>query len=64
MPIKSKKQQTVVADKPAEIVQEVEAEVSSGESTIQNEGFSGIQEITEEEEEKEIKESKRSCKES
>tara|TARA_R110000851_G_scaffold61967_2_gene142563 strand:- start:3315 stop:4526 length:1212 start_codon:yes stop_codon:yes gene_type:complete len=46
----------VVADKPAEIVSEVEAEVSSGESSIQNEGFSGIQEITEEEEEKEIKE--------
>ena len=45
----------VVADKPAEIVSEVEAEVSSGESSIQNEGFSGIQEITEEEEE-EIKE--------
>jgi len=44
----------VVADKPAEIVSEVEAEVSSGESSIQNEGFSGIQEITEEEE-KEIK---------
>ena len=43
----------LATDKPAEIVSEVEAEVSSGKSSIQNEGFSGIQEITEEEEIKE-----------
>ena len=45
----NKKQETanVATDKPAEIVPEVETEVSSGESPIQNEEFSGIQEITE-----------------
>jgi hypothetical protein len=45
----NKKQETanVATDKSAEIVPEVETEVSSGESPIQNEEFSGIQEITE-----------------
>jgi len=45
----NKKQEAtnVATDKPAEIVPEVEAEVSSGESPVQNEGFAGIQEITE-----------------
>ena len=62
MPIKSKKQQTVVADKPAETVQEVDTEVSSGESAIQDEGFAGIQEITEEEA-KEVKEVVKEAKE-
>ena len=50
---------TVVADKPAETVQEVDTEVSSGESAIQDGGFSGIEEVTEEEVEqvsKEVKE--------
>ena len=50
---------TVVADKPAETVQEVDTEVPSGESAIQDEGFSGIEEVTEEEVEqvsKEVKE--------
>ena len=41
---------TVVADKPTEVVQEVDTEVSSGESTVQDEGVVTIQEITEEEE--------------
>ena len=41
---------TVVADKPAETVQEVDTEVSSGESTVQDEGVVTIQEVTEEEE--------------
>jgi hypothetical protein len=45
----NKKQEAtnVATDKQAEIVPEVEAEVSSGESPVQNEGFAGIQEITE-----------------
>ena len=38
----------LVADKQAETVQEVEAEVSPGEGSIQDDGFSAIQEITEE----------------
>ena len=42
---------TVVADKPTETVQEVDTEVSSGESTVQDEGVVTIQEITEEEKE-------------
>ena len=41
---------TVVADKPTETVQEVDTEVSSGESSIQDEGVITIQEIKEEEE--------------
>jgi hypothetical protein len=41
---------TVVADKPTEIVQKVDTEVSSGESSIQDEGVITIQEIKEEEE--------------
>ena len=41
---------TVVADKPTEIVQEVDTEVSSGEGSIQDEGVITIQEIKEEEE--------------
>tara|TARA_R110000787_G_scaffold202918_1_gene313511 strand:- start:219 stop:1412 length:1194 start_codon:yes stop_codon:yes gene_type:complete len=53
---------TVVADKPAETVQEVDTEVPSGESTVQNEGFAGIQEITEEEA-KEVKEVVKEAKE-
>tara|TARA_R110002126_G_scaffold112066_2_gene250094 strand:+ start:3920 stop:5113 length:1194 start_codon:yes stop_codon:yes gene_type:complete len=53
---------TVVADKPAETVQEVDTEVSSGESTIQDEGFAGIEEITEEEA-KEVKEVVKEAKE-
>ena len=39
----------LVTDKQAEAVQEVEAEVSPGEGSIQDDGFSSIQEITEEE---------------
>ena len=50
---------TVVADKPTETVQEVDTEVPSGESTVQDEGFAGIQEITEEE----VKEVAREAKE-
>jgi len=50
---------TVVADKPAETVQEVDTEVPSGESTVQDEKFAGIQEITEEE----VKEVAREAKE-
>ena len=38
---------TVVADKPAETVQEVDTEVPSGEDTVQDEGVVTIQEITE-----------------
>ena len=38
----------LVADKQAETVQEVEAEVSPREDSIQDDGFSAIQEITEE----------------
>ena len=38
----------LVADKQAETVQEVEAEVSPGEGSIQDDGFSAIQEVTEE----------------
>ena len=53
---------TVVADKPAETVQEVDTEVPSGESAIQDEGFAGIQEITEEEA-KEVKEVVKEAKE-
>ena len=41
---------TVVTDKPTEIVQKVDTEVSSGESSVQNEEPVTIQEITEEEE--------------
>jgi hypothetical protein len=41
---------TVVTDKPTEIVQKVDTEVSSGESSIQDEGVITIQEIKEEEE--------------
>ena len=40
----------LVADKQAETVQEVEAEVSPREDSIQDDGFSAIQEITDEEE--------------
>ena len=40
---------TVVADKPAETVQEVDTEVPSGESAVQDEGFSGIEEVIEDE---------------
>ena len=40
----------LVADKQAETVQEVEAEVSPREDSIQDDGFSVIQEITDEEE--------------
>ena len=45
----NKKQETttVVADKPAETVQEVDTEVPSGEDTVQDEGVVTIQEITE-----------------
>ena len=50
---------TVVADKPAETVQEVDTEVPSGESTVQDEKFAGIQEITKEE----VKEVAREAKE-
>ncbi len=53
---------TVVADKPAETVQEVDTEVPSGESAVQDEGFAGIQEITEEEA-KEVKEVVKEAKE-
>ena len=49
---------TVVADKPTETVQEVDTEVPSGESTVQDEGFAGIQEITEEEVKEVAKEAK------
>jgi hypothetical protein len=47
----NKEQETtaVVADKPAETVQEVDTEVPSGEGTVQDEGIVNIQEITEEE---------------
>ena len=41
---------TVVTDKPTEIVQKVDTEVSPGESSIQDEGVITIQEIKEEEE--------------
>ena len=41
---------TLVTDKPTEIVQKVDTEVSSGESSIQDEGVITIQEIKEEEE--------------
>ena len=60
----NKEQETtaVVADKPAETVQEVDTEVPSGESTVQDEGFAGIQEITEEEA-KEVKEVVKEAKE-
>ena len=56
----NKEQETtaVVADKPAETVQEVDTEVPSGESTVQDEGFAGIQEITEEEVKEVAKEAK------
>jgi len=49
----NKEQETtaVVADKPAETVQEVVAEIPSGEDPIQDEGVVTIQEITEEEKE-------------
>ena len=40
---------TVVADKPTEIVQELDTEVPSGKSSIQDEGVITIQEVTEEE---------------
>jgi len=53
---------TVVADKPTETVQEVDTEVPSGESPVQDEGFAGIQEITEEEA-KEVKEVVKEAKE-
>ena len=53
---------TVAADKPAETVQEVDTEVPSGESAVQDEGFAGIQEITEEEAE-EVKEVVKEAKE-
>lgn len=39
---------TVAANKPAETVQEVDTEVPSGESTVQDEGVVTIQEVTEE----------------
>jgi len=48
----------MVADKPAEAVQEMVTEVSSGESSVQNEGFAGIQEITGEEVKEVVKEAK------
>ena len=48
---KEQKTTAVVADKPTETVQEVDTEVPSGESTVQDEGPI-IQEITEEEVEK------------
>jgi hypothetical protein len=47
---KEQKTTTVVADKPTEIVQKVDTEVSPGESSIQDEGVITIQEIKEEEE--------------
>ena len=53
---------TVVTDKPTETVQEVDTEVPSGESAVQDEGFAGIQEITEEEA-KEVKEVVKEAKE-
>jgi hypothetical protein len=53
---------TVAADKPAETVQKVDTKVPSGESTVQDEGFAGIQEITEEEA-KEVKEVVKEAKE-
>ena len=40
---------TVVADKPTEVIREVETEVPPRESTIQDVGFSGIEEVTEDE---------------
>ena len=46
----------LVTDKQAEAVQEVEAEVSPGEGSIQDDGFSTIQEITEEEVEEKTQE--------
>ena len=49
---------TMAADKPAEAVQEMVTEVSSGESSVQNEGFAGIQEITGEEVKEVVKEAK------
>jgi len=54
----NKEQETaaMVADKPAEAVQEMVTEVSSGESSVQNEGFAGIQEITGEEVKEVVKE--------
>jgi len=56
----NKEQETaaMVADKPAEAVQEMVTEVSSGESSVQNEGFAGIQEITGEEVKEVVKEAK------
>ena len=46
----------LVTDKQAEAVQEVEAEVSPGEGSIQDDGFSTTQEITEEEVEEKTQE--------
>ena len=50
------KQETtgVASDEQAGVIQEVEAEVSPRESTIQDDGFSNIQEVTDEDTTKEV----------
>ena len=56
IPSSEEKQETtgVVSDEQAGVVQEVEAEVSLEESTIQDDGFSSIQEVTDEDTTKEV----------
>jgi hypothetical protein len=56
IPSSEEKQETtgVVSDEQAGVVQEVEAEVSLDESTIQDDGFSSIQEVTDEDTTKEV----------
>lgn len=56
IPSSEEKQETtgVVSDEQAGVVQEVEAEVSLDESAVQDDGFSSIQEVTDEDTTKEV----------
>jgi hypothetical protein len=56
IPSSEEKQETtgVVSDEQAGVVQEVEAEVSLDESAVQDDGFSNIQEVTDEDTTKEV----------
>ena len=56
IPSSEEKQETtgVVSDEQAGVVQEVEAEVSLDESAVQDDGFSNIQELTDEDTTKEV----------
>ena len=56
IPSSEEKQETtgVVSDEQAGVVQEVEAEVSPEESAVQDDGFSNIQEVTDEDTTKEV----------